>query len=86
MARSHYIRDSNLKDVVLDQLLPQHDDAELNAELHEAASRGTLQTVGNGERSGQWSSEKQRHTLSQAVMGQGPGQEAPLNVLASSMR
>lgn len=38
----HYIRDSDLKDVVLDQLLPQHDDAELNAELHEAAPRSTL--------------------------------------------
>lgn len=40
--RIHYIRDSDLKDVILDQLLPQHDDAELNAELHEAASRSTL--------------------------------------------
>lgn len=40
--RGHYIRDSDLKDVVLDQLLPQHDDAELDAELHEAAPRSTL--------------------------------------------
>lgn len=43
MRRVHYIRDSDLKDVVLNQLLPQHDDAELNAELHEAAPRSTLQ-------------------------------------------
>lgn len=38
----HYIRDSDLKDVVLNQLFPQHDDAELDAELHETASWGTL--------------------------------------------
>lgn len=38
-----YIRDSNLEDIVLDQLLPQHDDAELDAQLHETASRSTLQ-------------------------------------------
>ena len=31
------------KQVVLDQLLPQHDDAELDAELHQAAPRGALQ-------------------------------------------
>lgn len=43
VSRVHYSRDSNLEDVVLDQLLPQHDDAELNAQLHEAAPRGALQ-------------------------------------------
>ena len=37
-----YLRDANLKDVVLDELLPQHDDAELDAQLDEAASRCTL--------------------------------------------
>lgn len=37
-----YLRDPDLKDVVLDQLLPQHDDAELNAQLNEAASWRTL--------------------------------------------
>lgn len=37
-----YSRDADLKDVVLDQLLPQHDDAELNAQLNEAASWRTL--------------------------------------------
>lgn len=37
-----YLRDADLKDVVLDQLLPQHDDAELNAQLNEAASWCTL--------------------------------------------
>lgn len=37
-----YLRDANLKDVVLDQLFPQHDDAELNAQLNEAASWCTL--------------------------------------------
>lgn len=37
-----YLRDPDLEDVVLDQLLPQHDDAELNAQLNEAASRCTL--------------------------------------------
>lgn len=37
-----YLRDANFKDVVLDQLFPQHDDAELDAQLDEAASWGTL--------------------------------------------
>lgn len=46
----HHLRDSNLKDIVLDQLLPQHDDAELYAQLHETASRSTLQ---EGDRSSQ---------------------------------
>lgn len=46
----HHLRDSNLKDIVLDQLLPQHDDAELYAQLHETASRSTLQ---KGDRSSQ---------------------------------
>lgn len=46
-----YVRDSNLKDVVLDQLLPQHDDAELNAEFHEAASWSALQDGDDKERS-----------------------------------
>lgn len=44
MRSIHYVRNSNLKDVVLDQLLPQHDDAELNTELHEAAPGSTLQS------------------------------------------
>lgn len=35
-------RDADLKDVVLDQLFAQHDDAELDAELDEAASWCTL--------------------------------------------
>lgn len=57
----HYIRDSDLKDVVLDQLLPQHDDAELNAELHEAAPGSTLQRKRHRkERLDQVSPEKQR--------------------------
>lgn len=37
-----YLRDADLKDVVLDQLLAQHDNAELNAQLDEAASWRTL--------------------------------------------
>lgn len=36
------LRDTNLEDVVLDQLFTQHDDAELNAKLNEAASWRTL--------------------------------------------
>lgn len=32
-----YLRNADLKDVVLDQLLPEHDDAELDAQLNEAA-------------------------------------------------
>lgn len=39
-----YSRDADLKQVVLDQLLAQHDDAELDAELHEAAPGGALRT------------------------------------------
>lgn len=35
-------RDADLENVVLDQLLPKHDDAELNAQLNEAASWCTL--------------------------------------------
>lgn len=38
-------RDADFKDVVLDQLLSQHDDAQLNAQLDEAASRRTLRGV-----------------------------------------
>lgn len=49
----HYVRDANLKDIVLDQLLPQHDDAELDAQLHETASRSTLQWGEQRDRSGQ---------------------------------
>lgn len=49
----HYVRDANLKDIVLDQLLPQHDDAELDAQLHETASRSTLQEGEHRDRSGQ---------------------------------
>lgn len=45
----HHLRDANLKDIVLDQLLPQHDDAELDAQLHETASRSTLR---EGEETG----------------------------------
>lgn len=43
-----YSRDANLKQVVLDQLLAQHDDAELDAELHQAAPRGALWDRGQG--------------------------------------
>lgn len=35
-------RDADLEQVVLDELLAQHDDAELDAELHQAAPRGAL--------------------------------------------
>ena len=41
-------RDANLKQVVLDQLFPQHGDTELYAELHQTASMSTL---GRGEKS-----------------------------------
>lgn len=41
-----YSRDADLKQVVLDELLAQHDDAELDAELHEAAPRGALRGWG----------------------------------------
>lgn len=37
-----HLRDADLKDVVLDQLFPQHDDAELNAQFDQAASWSTL--------------------------------------------
>lgn len=37
-----YSRDANLKQVVLDELLAQHNDAELDTELHQAAPRGAL--------------------------------------------
>lgn len=41
--RSRYhSRDADLEEIVLDQLLAQHDDAQLDAELHEAAARSTL--------------------------------------------
>lgn len=36
------LRDTDLEDVVLDQLFTQHDDAELNAKLDEATSWCTL--------------------------------------------
>jgi hypothetical protein len=39
-------RDADLEEVVLDQLLPQHYDAQLDAELHQAAPRGALRTDG----------------------------------------
>lgn len=52
MRSIRYIRYSNLKDIVLDQLLPQHDDAKLNAELHEAAPRSTLQRGKDNGKSG----------------------------------
>lgn len=46
-----YSRDADLEKVVLDQLLAQHDDAELDAELHQAAARGALQVEGGRVRS-----------------------------------
>ncbi|TNN52346.1 hypothetical protein EYF80_037429 [Liparis tanakae] len=36
-------RYANLKQVVLDELLAQHSDAQLDAQLHEAAGMGTLE-------------------------------------------
>lgn len=39
---SLYSRDADLKQVVLDELFPEHRDAELNAELHEAAAVSAL--------------------------------------------
>lgn len=38
----YHSRDADLEEIVLDQLLAQHDDAQLDAELHQAAPRGTL--------------------------------------------
>lgn len=66
-----YSRDSDLKDVVLDQLLPQHDDAELDAQLHEAAPRGALQGGGDarGGDQAKWSPGRQGCELSQVVLG-----------------
>ena len=64
MSRAHYSRDSDLKDVVLDQLLSQHDDAELDAQLHEAAPRGALQD----EKTQEGTSDRQGHELSQAAV------------------
>ena len=64
MSRALYSRDSDLKDVVLDQLLPQHDDAELDAQLHEAAPRGALQD----EKMQEGTSDRQGHELSQAAV------------------
>lgn len=46
-----YSRDANLKQIVLDELLAQHDDAELDAQLHQAAARGALQAEGGRVRS-----------------------------------
>lgn len=40
--RRRHSRDADLEQVVLDELLPQHDDAQLDAQLHQAAARGTL--------------------------------------------
>ena len=77
----HYSRDCNLEDVVLDQLLPQHDDAELNAQLHEAAPRGTLQGGEEG-RGGQTRRSSERHgrELSQPADWGGVGRGgAPTN-------
>ena len=65
MSRAHYSRDSDLKDVVLDELLPQHDDAELDAQLHEAAPRGALQD----EKMQEGASDRQGRELSQAAVG-----------------
>ena len=39
---TRYSRDADLKQVVLNELLAQHDDAELDTELHQAAPWGTL--------------------------------------------
>ena len=64
MSRALYSRDSDLKDVVLDQLLPQHDDAELDAQLHEAAPGGALQD----EKMPEGTSVRQGHELSQAAV------------------
>lgn len=43
-------RYANLKQVVLDELLAQHGNAQLNAELHEAACMGTLDRKGTSLR------------------------------------
>lgn len=51
-------RDADLEEVVLDELLAEHDDAELDAQLHEAAARGTLRQAGRDGTAGQLS---QRH-------------------------
>ena len=64
MSRALYSRYSDLKDVVLDQLLPQHDDAELDAQLHEAAPGGALQD----EKMPEGTSVRQGHELSQAAV------------------
>ena len=65
VSRAHYSRDSDLKDVVLDELLPQHDDAELDAQLHEAAPGGALQD----EKMQEGASDRQGRELSQAAVG-----------------
>lgn len=41
-SRSLNLRDSDLKKVVLNQLFPQHGDAQLDTQLHQAASIRTL--------------------------------------------
>lgn len=40
-----YLRNSNLKQVVLDELLAQHGDAQLNAQFHQTAGVSALQQV-----------------------------------------
>lgn len=42
LLKSVYSRDADLKQVVLDELFPEHCDAELDAELHEAAAVSAL--------------------------------------------
>lgn len=40
--RLGYIRDSNFKQIVLNQLFSKHNDAQLNTEFHQTASWSTL--------------------------------------------
>lgn len=42
MERSGNLRNANLKDIILNKLLPQHDDTELDTEFNQTASRSTL--------------------------------------------
>lgn len=65
-----YSRDADLKQVVLDQLLAQHDDAELDAELHEAAPWGTLQWGEERRRSDHVPLREARAWISYAVVEQ----------------
>lgn len=42
MERSGNLRNADLKDIILNKLLPQHDDTELDTEFNQTASRSTL--------------------------------------------